>query len=102
VRGGALIEAGHARWVGWLAQLLVFLQQNGHLVVGHSPVLHYLHPPQSVLGVPPPSEDDGPIKDDFASITMKENFASGIHKGSNGEEIIDKAIEAVSQARFWG
>jgi hypothetical protein len=33
---------------------------------------------------------------------MKKYFASSIHQGSNGEEIIGKAREAVSQARFWG
>jgi hypothetical protein len=33
---------------------------------------------------------------------MKENFASHIHQGRDGEEIIDTAREAVSQAHFWG
>ena len=66
------------------------------------PVVHYLHPPQSILWAPPPLEDDGPIKDDFAPGAMKQNFASIIHQGSNGEEIIGKAREAVSQACFWG
>ena len=46
-------------------------------------------------------EDDGPVKDDFAPCAMKESFAPSIHQGSNGEEIIDKAREAVSQAPFW-
>jgi hypothetical protein len=79
-----------------------FLHWNGHLVVGRPPVVHYLHPPQFVLGIPPPWEDDGPVKGDFAPGAMKENFESSVHQGSNGEEIFDKARKAVSQVHFWG
>jgi hypothetical protein len=56
----------------------------------------------SVLGIPPPLEDDDPVEGDFAPGAMKENFASSIHQGSNGEEIIEEVREAVSQACFWG
>jgi hypothetical protein len=41
-------------------------------------------------------EDDGPVEGNFAPGGIKENFASSIHQGSNGEEIIDEAREAVS------
>jgi hypothetical protein len=41
-------------------------------------------------------EDDGPVEGDFAPGAMKENFASRVHQGSNGKEIIGNAKEAVS------
>ena len=85
--------------MGWLARFLVYLVL---LLVGRPPIVHYLHLPQSVLGVPPTSEDDGPVKGDFAPSVMKENFAPSIHQGRDGEEIIDKAREGVSQACFSG
>jgi hypothetical protein len=80
VHGGAFIQAvcirsrWHSELDGW-----GLLQRNGHLVVGRLPVVHYLHPPPSVLGVPPLLEDDCPIKSDFAPSAMKENFASYVY-----------------------
>jgi hypothetical protein len=80
VRGGAFIQAVGIRG-GCCSELdgWRILQRNGHLVVGPPPVVHYLHPPQSVLRVTPPSEDDCPIKSDFTPSAMKENLASSIH-----------------------
>jgi hypothetical protein len=86
VHSGVLVEAVGIRsgWGGKFGCRFI-LCWYGHLVVGCPPVAHYLHPSQSVLGVPLPLEDDGPIEGDIASSAMKENFASSVYQGSNGE-----------------
>ncbi len=80
VHGGAFIQAVciGGRWCseldGW-----GLLRRNDHLVVGHPPIIHYFHPPQSVLGVLPPLEDDCPVESYFTPGAMKENLASRIY-----------------------
>ncbi len=82
-----------------------FLWWNGHLKL-------VVHPSSTIftrhslflgsLNQAKPLEDDGPVEGDFAPGAIKKNFVPSIHQGSNGEEIIDKVREAMSQVRFWG
>ncbi len=85
MRGGAYLQAGGI-CSGWCGELdgWGLLQRNGHLVVGCPPIVNYLHLPQFDFGVPPPLEDDGPIKGDSAPGAMKENLTARIHQCSNG------------------
>jgi hypothetical protein len=59
--------------------------------VGSPSVVHDLDAPQLVLGVTPPSEDDGAVERDFAAGAMEKHFTPGIDKGGNGEDIVHKA-----------
>ncbi len=41
-------------------------------------IVSYFDLPQSILGVPAPSEDDFPVEGDFTACAVKVNFASHI------------------------
>ncbi len=46
--------------------------------VGDPAVIDYFDLPQSILGVPPPLEDNFPVEEDFAAGAVKVHFASFI------------------------
>ncbi len=62
------------------------------------PMLVFFDAPQSILGVPPPSEDYFHIESDLTASAVEVNFATCIAKDCNEEEVVDKSRKMVSHA----
>jgi hypothetical protein len=55
--------------------------------------------PQSILGVPPPLEDNFPVERYFTACAVKVHFTSHVTKDCNEEEVVDESREMVGHAR---
>jgi hypothetical protein len=54
-------------------------------------IVNNLYVPKSVFEVPPPSDDGGAFKGDFATVSVEEYFALGIAQGCHQEEVVGEA-----------
>jgi hypothetical protein len=60
------------------------------------------YPPEAMVRVAPPSEDDQAVQCDFAACGVEENLTAGVTEDSDREQIVGEAWEAVCHLGIMG